>query len=146
MKLASTLFLDHFKKKVLEKIGLTTSLIEKIFNLGKHDMAKLSVNLECLTNRSFKVTSGTAQGQASSATLFNIAFFLFYLYINSKPELFNTYRIVLDTIDPNTGLFSESEIKSKLHFNTSISYSDDGQIFAIYENASSIMNILDFFF
>ena len=85
---------------------------------------------------------GTAQGQVSSATFFNIAFYLFYLYINSESELFKTYRIIFDTVDPNTGLFSESEITTKLNFDTSISYSDDGLIFAIYRNASSITNIL----
>ena len=106
-------------------------------------MAKLSVNLECLTNRSFKVKSGTAQGQASSATLFNIAFHLFYLYINSEPELFNTYKIILDTVDPVTGLFSESEVRSKLDTDTSISYSDDVLIFATYQSTHSITNILD---
>ena len=132
-------------KKVLEKIGLPIPMIEKIFNLGKHAIAKLAVNLECLTNRSFKVSSGTAQGQASSVTLFNIAFYLFYLYINSEPELFNTYKIILDTVDPVTGLFNESEVRSKLDMDTSISFSDDGLILAIYQGTHSITNILDLF-
>ena len=132
-------------KKILEKIGLPIPMIKKIFNLGKHAIAKLAVNLECLTNRSFKVSSGTAQGQASSATLFNIAFYLFYLYINNEPELFNTYKIILDTVDPVTGLFNESEVRSKLDMDTSISYSDDGLILAIYQGAHSITNILDLF-
>ena len=132
-------------KKVLENVDLPTPLIEKIFNLGKNAMAKISLNLECLINTSFKVTSGTAQGQASSATLFNIAFYLFYLYINSEPEIFNTYRIILDTVDTDTGLFSESEVKSKLNIDTSISYSDDVLIFATYQSTHSITNILDLF-
>ena len=33
-------------KEVLKHIGCPTSLIDKIFNLGKHALAKLSVNLE----------------------------------------------------------------------------------------------------
>ena len=77
--------------------------------------------------------------------MFNIAFYLFYLYINSEPELFNTYKIILDTVDPVTGLFNESNVRSKLDMDTSISYSDDGLIFAIYQGAHSITNILDLF-
>ena len=132
-------------KKVLENIVLLIPLIEKIFNLGKNAIAKLSVNLECLTDRSFKVSSGTAQGQASSATLFNIAFYLFYLYINSKPELFKAYKIILDTVDHVTGLFNASNVRRKLDMDTSISYSDNGLIFAIYQGAHSITNIIDLF-
>ena len=46
-------------KRVFENITLPIPMIEKIFNLGKNAIAKLSVNLECLTNVSFKVSSGT---------------------------------------------------------------------------------------
>ena len=106
---------------------------------------KLTINLECLTNRSFKVTSGTAQGQASSATLFNIAFYLFYLFISENHEEFNTYQIMIDTIDNKSGLFSNSEIKSQIDFDTSISYSDDGLIIVEYQNTESITKILDLF-
>ena len=95
-------------KEVLKHIGCPESLIDKIFNLGKHALAKLSVNLESLKNRSFKITSGTAQGQASSAILFNIAFFLFYLFLNDRSKLFNTYKITIDLIDDATGKFSDS--------------------------------------
>ena len=57
-------------KKVLENIGAPTPMIKKISNLDKNAIAKLSLNLECLANRSYKVSSVTAQGQASSATPF----------------------------------------------------------------------------
>ena len=132
-------------KQVLKLIGCPESLIDKIFNLGKHARAKLSVNLECLKNRFFKITSGTAQGQASSAILFNLAFFLFYLFLNHNSELFSTYKIILDLIDSATGKFTGSDIKTLLDFDTSISYSDDGLITIIYKDSTSITNILDLF-
>ena len=132
-------------KEVLKLIGCPESLIDKIFNLGKHARAKLAVNLECLKNRFFKITSGTAQGQASSAILFNLAFFLFYLFLHHKSELFGTYKIILDLIDHVTGKFSDSDIKTQLDLDTSISYSDDGLITVIYKDSTSITNILDLF-
>ena len=132
-------------KEVLKLIGCPESLIDKIFNLGKHARAKLAVNLEGLKNRFFKITSGTAQGQASSAILFNLAFFLFYLFLHHKSELFGTYKIILDLIDHVTGKFSDSDIKTQLDLDTSISYSDDGLITVIYKDSTSITNILDLF-
>ena len=48
-------------------------------------------------------------------------------------------------MDPVTGLFNESDVRSKLDMDTSISYSDDGLIFAIYQGVHSITNILDLF-
>ena len=103
------------------------------------------VNLECLKNMFFKITSGTAQGQASSAILFNLAFFLFYLFLNYRSELFGTYKIILNLIDGAIGRFSDSDIKTQLELNTSISYSDDGLITIIYKDSTSITNILDLF-
>ena len=137
--------LDIVSRGVLKLIGCPESLIDKIFNLGKHAHAKLSVNLESFKNRFFKITSGTAQGQASSAILFNLAFFLFYLFLNYKSELFGTYKIVLNLIDGATGKFSGSDIKTQVDLNTSISYSDDGLITIIYKDSTSITNILDLF-
>ena len=88
---------------------------------------------------------GHSSGTSLLSYPFNIAFYLFYLYLNSEPNEFDTYKIILNTIDPNTGLFSDSEIKSKFDFDTSIFFWDDGLIFAIYQNTSSITNILDLF-
>ena len=132
-------------REVLKLIGCPESLIDKIFNLGKYACAKLSVNLDSLKNRFFKITSGTAQGQASSAILFNLAFFLFYLFLNYNSELFGTYKIVLYLINSATGMFSGSDIKTQLDLDTSISYSDDELITIIYKDSKSIHNILDLF-
>ena len=70
---------------------------------------------------------------------------LFYLFLNYRSELFNTYKIILDLIDEATGKFSDSYIKTQLDLDTSISYSDDGLITIIYKDSTSITNILDLF-
>ena len=77
--------------------------------------------------------------------LFNLAFFLFYLFLNYNSELFGTYKIVLDLIDSATGKFSGSDIKTQLDLHTSISYSDDRLITIICKDSTSITNILDLF-
>ena len=85
------------------------------------------------------------QGQASSAILFNLALLLFYLFLHYRSELFGTYKIILDLIDCTAGKFSDSDIKTQLDLDTSISYSDDGLITVIYKDSTSITNILDLF-
>ena len=52
---------------------------------------------------------------------------------------------MIDTIYNKSGLFSNSEIKSQIDFDTSISYSDDGLIIVEYQNTESITKILDLF-
>ena len=61
--------------------------------------------------------------------LFNIAFFLVYLFLNYKSKLFGTYKIVLDLIDGTTRNFSGSDIQTQFDLHTSILYSNDSNEF-----------------
>ena len=100
-------------KEVLGNIGLTSSIIKKDCQ-PRQTCYGQTINKSRMPNTQILPSNiGHSSGTSLLSYPFNIAFYLFYLYLNSEPNEFDTYKITLDTIDPNTGLFSDSEIKSK---------------------------------